>query len=200
MVTTWTLRPPRAYPAAAIAPESVFPSPVPISMTSPAIIRSAPSNWTSNGRRPVARSAATRAMARNCGASAAVARSARFSNRAALASCSSSRPAALSAKASDADTSAIECAVTFSSVAPSSRQKPRLSRPWPDEPVLEVFTTGTTVPSAGQTVEQVRRWWRLFASGVACRGLPPQGGERRWSHTNRQWTGATNSSRHCSGS
>ena len=59
--------------------------------TSPASMRSAPSSCTSNGRSVVVRSAASRAIARNCGMSADSARSSRSSSWAALRSCSSSR-------------------------------------------------------------------------------------------------------------
>ncbi len=129
MVTTCTCLPAMAYPAAAIAPARVLPSPVAISITSPASMRSAPSNCTSNGRSPVALSPASRAIARNCEMSSDSARSSRLSNPAAFRSFSSSRSAASLSYSAEAVTSARERVWFFSVLAPSSRQKRLLRRP-----------------------------------------------------------------------
>ncbi len=130
-----------------MAPASVLPSPVAISITSPASIRSAPSNCTSNGRSPVARSAASRAIARNWGMSAESARSSRLSRPAALRSFSSLRSAASLSYSSESVTTVIERLRFFSVVAPSRRQKRLLSRPgW--ERV--VFGTAQRYANCGQ--------------------------------------------------
>src|SRR6516165_11679664 len=139
MVTTCTCRPARAYPAAAIAPARVLPSPVAISITSPASMRSAPNNWTSNGRSAVVLSAASLAIARNCGMSADSARSSSLSNPVALRSFSSVRPAASSSYSSEAATWAIERLRSFSVLAPSSRQNRLVRRP---DCARVVFDTG----------------------------------------------------------